>query len=59
MGKLQTLKPRLASMMTPKLATIQPGSWRTEKQSSTARGAVSCSNWPAQRLRLARTPCPT
>lgn len=37
MARLQTLKSRLTT--TPnRLATIQPGSWRTDKQSSTARG---------------------
>lgn len=37
MARLQTLKHRLASVPV-KLQTIQPGSWRTNKQSSTARG---------------------
>lgn len=37
MPKLKTLKPRLATLPT-KLATIQSGGWRTDKQSSTARG---------------------
>jgi 5-methylcytosine-specific restriction protein A len=37
MAKLQTLKPRLATA-GPRLAVMQPGSWRTDKQSSTQRG---------------------
>ncbi|MYM25769.1 HNH endonuclease [Duganella sp. FT135W] len=37
MARLQTLKSRLTSPPN-RLATIQPGSWRNDKQSSTARG---------------------
>lgn len=37
MGKLQTLKPRL-QIQGNRLQTIQPGSWRTDKQTSTQRG---------------------
>jgi 5-methylcytosine-specific restriction endonuclease McrA len=37
MARLQTLKSRLGSAPS-RLATIQSGSWRTDKQSSTARG---------------------
>lgn len=37
MARLQTLKSRL-NTVPARLATIQPGSWRTDKQSSTARG---------------------
>ena len=34
MAKLQALKPRLG-MVGRRLLTIQPGSWRNDKQSST------------------------
>ena len=34
---LRTLKPRIAEQRG-RLATLQPGSWRTDKQSSTERG---------------------
>lgn len=37
MGKLQTLKPRLGSMPS-RLTTVNAGSWRSDKTSSTARG---------------------
>ncbi|CAN7738980.1 HNH endonuclease signature motif containing protein [Duganella sp. LjRoot269] len=37
MARLQTLKTRIGSAPA-RLATIQPGSWRTDKTSSTARG---------------------
>lgn len=37
MARLQTLKSRIGSAPA-RLATMQPGSWRTDKQSSTARG---------------------
>ncbi|MDR5881110.1 HNH endonuclease [Caballeronia sp. LZ032] len=35
--KLQTLKPRL-QQAAGRVATMQPGSWRTDKSSSTQRG---------------------
>lgn len=35
--KLTTLKPRIATQGN-RIAVIQPGSWRTDKQSSTQRG---------------------
>jgi 5-methylcytosine-specific restriction protein A len=35
--RLQTLKPRIQTAGN-RLAVMQPGSWRTDKQSSTARG---------------------
>lgn len=35
--KLQTLKPRLGQAIS-RVATMQPGSWRTDKQTSTQRG---------------------
>lgn len=37
MPRLQTLKPRLQTVGS-KIATIQPGSWRTDKQTSSQRG---------------------
>lgn len=37
MARLQTLKPRL-TVAAGRIAVMQPGSWRTDKQSSTARG---------------------
>lgn len=37
MAKLQSLKPRLQSIGN-RLATMQPGSWRTNKQTSAQRG---------------------
>ena len=36
--KLQTLKPRLQMASTSRLPMIQPGSWRSDKTSSTQRG---------------------
>ncbi len=36
--KLQMLKPRLATSTASRIPTMQPGSWRTEGQTSTARG---------------------
>lgn len=36
--KLQSLKPRLATLVTQRVPTMQPDSWRTDKQGSTARG---------------------
>lgn len=35
--KLQTLKPRIQTASS-KIAVIQPGSWRTDKQTSSQRG---------------------
>jgi 5-methylcytosine-specific restriction endonuclease McrA len=35
---LQTLKPRLATLNTARVATIQPGSWRKAGATSTERG---------------------
>lgn len=37
MARLQTLKARISSAPA-RLATMQPGSWRTDKTSNTARG---------------------
>jgi 5-methylcytosine-specific restriction endonuclease McrA len=37
MARLTTLKPRL-SAAPARLATMQPGSWRTDKMTSTQRG---------------------
>lgn len=37
MAKLQTLKPRLQTVGS-RVATMQPGSWRTDKQTSSQRG---------------------
>jgi 5-methylcytosine-specific restriction protein A len=38
MTRLTTLKPRLTTSVPVRLAVMQPGSWRNDKQSSTARG---------------------
>jgi len=35
---LSTLKPRLATANTSRVGIMQPGSWRTDKQTSTQRG---------------------
>lgn len=35
--KLQTLKPRLQTIKS-RVAVVQPGSWRTDKQTSSQRG---------------------
>lgn len=35
---LATLKPRLATENTSRAPILQPGSWRTDKQTSTQRG---------------------
>lgn len=35
---LKTLKPRIATLNASRVPTMQPGSWRTDKQSSTQRG---------------------
>ncbi|WP_194720809.1 HNH endonuclease signature motif containing protein [Noviherbaspirillum malthae] len=37
MAKLQTLKPRLQSIGS-RLTIVEPGSWRSDKQTSTQRG---------------------
>jgi 5-methylcytosine-specific restriction protein A len=37
MGRLQTLKPRVSTQGS-RLAVMQPGSWRTDKQTSAQRG---------------------
>ncbi|QDD91927.1 HNH endonuclease [Pseudomonas oryzihabitans] len=37
MGKLTTLKPRLGTQ-SARVAVMQPGSWRTDKQTSAQRG---------------------
>lgn len=36
--RLPTLKPRLQTPSTNRVAVLQPGSWRSDKQGSTARG---------------------
>jgi 5-methylcytosine-specific restriction protein A len=36
--RLKTLKPRLSTIVTQRIATIQPGSWRTSDMGGTARG---------------------
>lgn len=38
MGRLTALKPRLQQQVISRLPVMQPGSWRADKTSSTARG---------------------
>jgi len=38
MGKLKALQPRVPILKTQRVQSMQPGSWRTDKTSSTARG---------------------
>jgi len=38
MSRLKALKPRIATLNTSRVPTMQPGSWRSSNQSSTARG---------------------
>ncbi|AWV07218.1 HNH endonuclease signature motif containing protein [Marilutibacter maris] len=49
MAKLATLKPRVQPAPS-RIATMQPGSWRTGKQSSAARGYGY--RWQQYRLRF-------
>lgn len=37
-GALKTLKPPLPVLKTARVAVMQPGGWRTDKQSSASRG---------------------
>lgn len=36
--KLKTLKPRLSAIVTQRIPTMQPGSWRTEGMTAAQRG---------------------
>ena len=38
MGRLTALKPRLQQQVISRIPVMQPGSWRADKTSSTARG---------------------
>lgn len=38
MGRLTTLRPRLATILTKRIPTMQPGSWRTSEMTAADRG---------------------